>query len=336
MARSELGLEESDWPIASQPVLGDREGLVPWLEYAVYRSVLGVVGALPFGVQKVFTNVAAAVAARVQPGRSRAAREYIGQALGQRATPERVESLLRSAWRHVITVTLRTQHYERVHGTGSPLARYRVEMPDEVRALLAEKRGVFLVTAHVGDWEAGGGALPWLGFKPFYVVSRPPRNRPLSRHFQAVRERHHVRLVPRHGAAAQLPTILQAGGSVLLFLDQRARKKYIVAPFFGRRAKCERGAAVMLRRVGAPLVFFGCWLTDEPFRYELVFTRVIRPEELAGKDPVEVMTIVNRELERLILRRPEQYFWLHDRFRKKKPAEGAPTAPARAPGAPPS
>lgn len=328
MARDELGLEERDWPVQSQPVLGDREGLVPWLEYALYRAALGLVGGLPLGAQKLFTNLAAALASAAQPARSRAAREYIAQALGPAATPERVAGLVRAAWRHVITLALRNQRYARVVGLGSPLERHAVEMPDEVRAVLAEGRGAFLVTVHAGDWEAGGGALPWLGFKPCYVVSRPPRNRPLSRYFQAVRERHHVRLLPRHGAAAQIPSVIEAGGSVMLFLDQRARKKYVVAPLFGRRAKCERGAAVMLRRVGAPLVFFGCWLTDEPFRWELVFTRVIRPEELVGKDPVEVMTVVNRELERLILRRPEQYFWLHDRYRKKRPAAVAPAAPA--------
>lgn len=328
--RSELGLAEADWPIASQPVLGDRTGFVPFVEYVLYRSVLATVGALPRGAQKLFTNVTAAVAAAVQPGRSRAAREYVTQALthtlGAPPPDERVESLVRAAWRHVVTVTLRTQRFERELGTRSPLARYSVTMPDDVRALLAERRGAFLVTAHTGDWEAGGGALPWLGFKPFYVVSRPPRNQRLSRHFQRVRERHHVRLIPRHGAASQIPTVLSAGGSVMLFLDQRARKKYVVAPFFGRRAKCERGAAVMLRRVGAPLVFFGCWLTDRPFHWELVFTRVIRPEELAGKDPVEVMTVVNCELEALLMRRPEQTFWLHDRFRKKRPTIAPPVA----------
>jgi lauroyl/myristoyl acyltransferase len=47
---------------------------------------------------------------------------------------------------------------------------------------------------------------------------------------------------------------------------------------------------------------------------------------LFRSDPVAVMTIVNAELEKLILRRPEQTFWLHDRFRKKKPAPGAPAA----------
>lgn len=329
MAESELGLAESAWPVASQPVLGDRDGWVAHVEYGLFRAVLGTFGALPGAAQRAFVNVTAALASSVQRDRTRAAREYIGQALGPNADPRRIDHLVRSAWRHVITLALRNSRFERVMGVGSPLAHYTVEMPDDVRELIASRRGAFLVTAHAGDWEAGGGAMPWLGFKPFYVVSRPPRNRPLSRHFQTMRERHHVRLLPRHGAARDIPTVIQGGGSVMLFLDQRARKKYVVAPLFGRRAKCERGAAVMMRRVGAPLVFFGCWLTEKPYQYELVFTRVIRPEELDGLDAVQVMTVVNRELERLILRRPEQYFWLHDRYRKKTPTGDASASPAQ-------
>ena len=43
--------------------------------------------------------------------------------------------------------------------------------------------------------------------------------------------------------------------------------------------------------------------------------RVIWPEESAGKSPEEIATLVNREIERLVLEHPEQYFWLHERYR---------------------
>ncbi|MEL6907574.1 MAG: hypothetical protein AAFP22_19355, partial [Planctomycetota bacterium] len=85
-------------------------------------------------------------------------------------------------------------------------------------------------------------------------------------------------------------------------------------------AGCDRSAGVLIRRVGAPLVFYGCYSSPggdplSDWRFELRFPRVIRPEELAGKDPVAIATLVNRELEGLILHRPDEVFWLHDRYR---------------------
>ena len=91
-------------------------------------------------------------------------------------------------------------------------------------------------------------------------------------------------------------------------------------PFFGRPAGCDRSAGVLIRRVGAPLVFYGCYGIPgvdplKSWRFELRFTRVIFPEDLAGLGPVEIATRVNQELERLLLHRPQQVFWLHDRFK---------------------
>jgi lauroyl/myristoyl acyltransferase len=88
-----------------------------------------------------------------------------------------------------------------------------------------------------------------------------------------------------------------------------------VVPFFGRLAACDRSAGVLARRVKAPLVFAACYRQEGPRPYRLVFSRVVLPEDLDGLDASQVMGLVNRETERLILACPEQYFWLHDRYK---------------------
>ena len=98
-------------------------------------------------------------------------------------------------------------------------------------------------------------------------------------------------------------------------LDQRAHGKTVIAPFFGRPAHCERAVAVLLRRLRMPVVFVACYRTATPFRYRAEFTSVIRPEQFAHASPEVIAAAVNRELERLIRAAPEQYFWLHDRYR---------------------
>ena len=52
-----------------------------------------------------------------------------------------------------------------------------------------------------------------------------------------------------------------------------------------------------------------------PLRWKIVCHTVLWPEDLSGASPLELATRVNQELERLILECPDQYFWLHDRYR---------------------
>ena len=89
-----------------------------------------------------------------------------------------------------------------------------------------------------------------------------------------------------------------------------------MAPFFGRSTRTERSAGVLARRQRVPIVYFHCLKTEVPFRYLMRFTRIVMPEEIRSLSIEELATLSNEEAERTILACPEQYFWLHDRFRQ--------------------
>ena len=72
---------------------------------------------------------------------------------------------------------------------------------------------------------------------------------------------------------------------------------------------------MLLRRLDMPVLVGACYTTDVPYRYRMYFPTVIAPGELKGASPEAIVGRVNAEMEALILRHPEQYFWLHDRFR---------------------
>jgi KDO2-lipid IV(A) lauroyltransferase len=130
-------------------------------------------------------------------------------------------------------------------------------------------------------------------------------------------------VLPRHGAIKHIPTIVAAGGYVALVVDQRARGKTVLAPFFGRLAHCERAFAVLARRLRVPLVVGMGIKMPEPDRYALRVPRVFWPEELAALDPAGILGAINAEFERMILAQPDQYLWLHDRYRNAPPAEAS-------------
>jgi KDO2-lipid IV(A) lauroyltransferase len=315
---------DDPWPVPWEEVAGRRGGALAWIEYVLLRGSLVAFSHLPRAGRDALAHGLAGMARRFARDRSRIARSFIEQAFGAGMDPARREALVLAAWQHLFTLTLEDARFNSVVLGPRMLDHFEVEMCEPVRRLLAERRGGICITAHVGHWEALPAIGNRLGFAPVYVVSRPPQNRPLSRYAQRLREARGYRLLHRHGAVQSITRIVAARGFVGLMLDQRAHGKTLLAPFFGRHARCERSVAVLLRRLRAPVFSGACYRTEEPFRYRVVFPRLFEPVELERLSPEEIATLVNRELEQLILRHPEQYFWLHDRYRKAPPAEEAP------------
>ena len=300
-------------------MLGDRVGPRAWVEYAGYRSNIALLGVTPGPARRMLAGGIARLAMTLDSRHSTSARAFLSKALGGASLGEAArEQLVRAAWRHLVEVVFDDALFN--HRVLGPSLRdhFEIEFSDGAREALTRGSGGFFVVPHVGMWEAMPAIAADLGFRPAYVVSRPPRNRPLSRFAQRAREARGYRLLERRGAVDDIKTVIEAGGWVGLMLDQRPFDKTIVAPFFGHPAHCERTAAVLVRRLRRPVVFGACYRTERPFHYLAVIDRVLWPEELARLDPTEIVSRINREMERQILRAPEQYLWFHDRYRSPR------------------
>jgi KDO2-lipid IV(A) lauroyltransferase len=286
-------------------------------------------------LQSVLVGGLARLALRFDERHTAAARAFLGQALGPAAAAD--DARIARAYRHLFQISIDAEAFNRRVPQARLLEHFEVQASDELLAELRSGQGGILVTPHVGDWEAGSALMPHIGLRPAHVIARPPKNRYLSRHLLRVRERRQLTIMPRRGGMRQTAAILEAGGWIGMLLDQRPLGKHVVAPFFGRPARCERSAAVLMKRLGVPTVFGACYLTERPFQYRVVLSRCLRAAELERLSLEEIVAVVNREQERLILRSPEQYFWLHDRYRDA-PLESLPTAAESAPpgGSPPS
>ncbi len=316
-----------DLPLPWRPVRGKVDGPSARLQAVALMGTVETLGRLPEGVSSAVIGGLARLLRRFERRRCTSARAFIEQALGEGLQPSRREEILLCAWRHMMEVVLSSYSFDR----RVPIGRIREHFeltevhPDFERATSAGT-GAILITGHLGDWEALSAITPWLGCDPLYVVSKPPRNRPLSARLQTLRERRGFRLIPREGSMEDALAVLQGGGYLGLMLDQRARTRRVLAPFFGRPAQCERAAAVLIRRCRAPVVVMAAFRTSRPYRFEVRVPAVLWPEAFARRTPEEIATRINQELERLILAHPEQYLWLHDRYR------GAPAAMPDPPG----
>ena len=309
------------WPVDRQVVRGTQNGLFAKVQYAVYRLAMGFFTRMPKSALNGFGRIFGMLGKRLDHKHAEAARGYLRQALnghaGMELSDRAIERRVNVAYEHLFRVAVDAGRFDRRHGADcSPerlLEFVDADVTPEAREAIG--KGCIVVSGHIGDWEMCARIASAVGFRPLYAISKPPSNYPLSVEFQRLRESWGMRLLPRRGAMQFAPKVIQGKATLGMLLDQRARKRPVMVPFFGREARCDRSAGVLLRRLRCPVVFIAAFKQPEDLRWRFYAGKVIHPEDVAGKSPEQVAGMVNTELEALILQHPEQNFWLHDRYR---------------------
>lgn len=309
------------WPVDRQVVRGTQNGPFAKVQYAVYRLAMGFFTRMPKSALYGFGRIFGMLGKRLDHKHAEAARGYLRQALnghaGMELSDRAIERRVNVAYEHLFRVAVDAGRFDRRHGAECPAERLLdfvdVDVTPEAREAIG--KGCIVVSGHIGDWEMCARIASAVGFRPLYAISKPPSNYPLSVEFQRLRESWGMRLLPRRGAMQFAPKVIQGKATLGMLLDQRARKRPVMVPFFGREARCDRSAGVLLRRLRCPVVFIAAFKQPEDLRWRFYAGKVIHPEDVAGKSPEQVAGMVNTELEALILQHPEQNFWLHDRYR---------------------
>jgi KDO2-lipid IV(A) lauroyltransferase len=195
-------------------------------------------------------------------------------------------------------------------------ARVEVHGAERVRASLATGRGLFFLTAHFGNWEYSALAIAAAGI-PVAVIARPMDNPILETLLRRFRERNGNVVVYKTDAAREMLRVLKRGGAIGILVDQHARTAdAVVVPFFGRPASTTSIVARLADRTEALIVPASC-LRTAPARYRLVIESEIDVRHLTFEErqPAPLTARLNLEVERLVRRAPEQWLWLHNRWK---------------------
>jgi KDO2-lipid IV(A) lauroyltransferase len=174
------------------------------------------------------------------------------------------------------------------------------------------------ITGHCGNWELLGYALAVIGY-PLYALARPLDNPQLNRWILGIREARGMRIITKWGATPILQEVLRSGGRVAFIADQNAGNQGLFVPFFGRLASSYKSIGLLAMRYQVPIVCGFAPRLSGRFEYELTTTDFIRPEEWADQpDPLFYITArYNRAMEMMIRRAPEQYLWVHRRWKSR-------------------
>jgi Kdo2-lipid IVA lauroyltransferase/acyltransferase len=254
------------------------------------------------------------------------ARDNLRAAFPERWTETELTQLVQATYRHFFTMVVDTAFMPRkLHARN--LDRYRAYVDPERRAqfyaLMRSPRPVILVSAHWGNWEMGSYLLGLMGIT-YHAVARPLDNCFVDRFLRSLREKTGQKVLAKHGSLEQIAELLQRGENLALLADQDAGPRGLFVDFFGRPASTFKSIALLSLEYQAPILVFAAARVGQPMQYKIYFEDLILPEDYSNHPdaPRAITERYTRALERLVRRHPEQYFWLHRRWKSQPRSKG--------------
>lgn len=292
-----------------------RRGLRTVFVRLLSAPLLGLFRLLPWGTAQALGQGLGRGVWHLAGRDRRRALEHLGIAFPD-LPPERRDELGRASFRH-LGVTLAEVLWLLGRDCRAVDAHLTLRGWEVVEGVRAEGKPMIVLTGHCGNWEMLAAALNCRGLE-MAVVARALDEEPLQGRLLALRSRFGTRTIERSapGAARQLLATLRSGGALGMLIDQDIEASGVWVPFFGRLAHTPAGAARIALRQGARVVPVFVERRDDGSH----LGTILPPLELPD-DERQATAVMTRAIEEQIRRRPEQWVWMHRRWRRRPPDE---------------
>nr|WP_255673182.1 lysophospholipid acyltransferase family protein [Legionella sp. 31fI33] len=261
---------------------------------------------------------------RYLPYRRKVIMANIAQVFGEHLTIAQQTHLAKAFYSHLAT-SIKEAIQLRFMSEQTLSERVEVRGYERLLAIAAENKGVLVLTGHFGNWEFAplGGILNFKQFQgQFHFIRRTLGNKTLERILFSRYYRAGLNVIPKKNSLQQVCDALDQNHAVVFVLDQHAsivNRDGIAAEFFGKKAGTYRSLASFARHTGVPVVpAAGYRLPDG--RHVLEFHEPIKWQDYGStQESIYRNTLAyNQALERIILAHPEQWLWLHKRWKLKE------------------
>jgi KDO2-lipid IV(A) lauroyltransferase len=184
-----------------------------------------------------------------------------------------------------------------------------------IQNLLLQGRGLVTVSGHLGNWELQGAAAATAMSAPFTVAAVQQSNPYINRFITRRRNEMGMQVAGSKEAMKLLVRALKNRQAIGLVADQNAGRDAVFVDFFGKIAATQPGPAKLALKFKAPLLV-GAAVRTGPGQFKVLARQV----EIRKDDTVESLTQRHvKILEGFIRQYPEQYFWLHRRWKTRPP-----------------
>ncbi|PCH61511.1 MAG: hypothetical protein COC05_00865 [Gammaproteobacteria bacterium] len=181
---------------------------------------------------------------------------------------------------------------------------------------LSKGRGAIVLTPHIGCWEIAG--LYISNQYPSTALYKPPKMKALATWLKAARQRTGATLVAtdKSGARNLLKALTRKHEIIGMLPDQEPRAgSGVFAPFFSVKASTMTLAVKLAKKSGAPILF--CFTERLPRAQGFRLFLVAADDDIYDTDINSAVAAMNRNIEQIIRKIPEQYQWSYKRFRQR-------------------
>ena len=298
-----------------------------YLQYLAVRVLLSIVQSLSLNVcDRISYRIAHALTFWV-PVRKKTIEENLTAVFPEWSTEKKSEVTF-EMWRYLIMKIFEIAHAPRkIHQTN--WRKYvRIPDPGSITGPLMDVRPTLLVSGHFGNFELGGYITGLLGFSTHTMV-RKLDNPFLDRWVNEFRSRNGQFMLDKDGSANKVSDLMDEGGTITVLGDQAAGRKGCWIDFLGRPASCHKAVALFTLTGGTPMVLCVCRRLGKPLEFEITSPGTADPESLE-EDQADIKSLTqwyNDQLAHFALEYPEQYWWVHRRWKDSPPRKAIKNRP---------
>lgn len=293
------------------------------LESIAGWALLSVLGALPRPLGKKLAAALSYLLYRATPRFRRIADRNLRMALPELDASER-SAVVRGVYRSLGRLLSECARFPRLTPENiRGVVTY--EGLEHYQAAVARGRGVLFLTAHLGPWELGAFAHALYGY-PIQILYRPLDNPRLDRLVNRYRTLSGNKLIDKRDSARGILAALARGETVGILADQNTSlEEGVFVDFFGTPASMTAGIARVALHTGAAVVPAFCVWEEVLHRFVIHFdpplafaTTSDREQDIRAA--TQQMASV---IEKYIRRYPDQWLWIHRRWKTRPPGEPA-------------
>ncbi|MHA2610246.1 MAG: lysophospholipid acyltransferase family protein [bacterium JZ-2024 1] len=293
--------------------------LLDALAFLLFHLFYALTAILPEKFVFSFAHPLAFVAEKMFPGKKKETCERIRFAFPELSVKE-AERIFREMVKHIIWTIMEGMYFLRKGKKWLEGAIEYKSVPGVPDIEEYRGKGTIFFSGHIGNWELLGA---WLVSRnlPLVVVEKPQRSAWVRKVLEALRKKSELEWISKDEVDfRELVRALKNGKSVGLISDQNAGKRGVPVEFFGRKTSTFVGVAHLQKVTGNPVVpIFALREKPGKLRVEILPPLNFQWEKNRKEEALEEnLRQHNATLEMVIRKHPEQWLWLHRRWRNKE------------------
>ncbi|HCA89546.1 MAG: lipid A biosynthesis acyltransferase [Legionellaceae bacterium] len=252
-------------------------------------------------------------------------RANMTQVFGKQLDKAQQNHLIKAFYSHLMT-SIREAIMLRFMSEAQLKAQVEVRGEEYLADLALQHQGVLILTAHVGNWEYApiGGMLNFKNYQgKFHFIRRTLGHKWLEKILFKRYYAAGLAVIPKKNSLQHVSDVLDKREAVVFVLDQHAsigNRDGIAVEFFGKKAGTYRSLATLSRNTGIPVVPAAGYRLPNGKHVLEFYPPIAWRDYATQKEALYQNTkAYNEALERIILAHPEQWMWLHKRWKLKSP-----------------